>query len=274
MNELTNTRRAIIEITYLGVKITKDIAPYLVGFTYNDNEGRLDEIQIELEDRDRKWQKPWLPKKDDEIQATIKLINWKKEGVVTQLNCGTFYIDDVSFKGPPDRVSIKALSLPLKAGGKNTKNSRTWENTTLRKVLEDLAASSGLTLLYDASEYVYDRVEQIRKTDLSFAKELAKREGLATKITDKQLVVYDESFYEKKKTLRRVKRGEHDVKNYDFKESLVDKQYKKIQIMYKDGTKKQSKKYVYDVPGVTEGPTLKLKKNSKLFSRSYEMGKS
>lgn len=271
---MTITRRAIVEIKYLGKDISQDLAPYLISFTYNDNEGKSDEIQIELEDREKKWQGPWLPQKDDEIQASVRLINWKTEGTVTRLNCGTFYIDEVSFKGPPDKVTIKALSIPFKEGGKNTKYTRSWEKVTLRKALEDVAASSGLTLLYDAPEFFYERLEQVRQTNLTFAKEASKREGLATKVTDKQLIVYDESMYEKKNAVRSIKRGEDDLKSYDFKESATDKQYKKIQITYKDKTKKKPAVFTYDVPGVQKGPTLKMKKQAKSLDEAKRWAKA
>lgn len=259
---MTNTRRAIADITYMGVKITQDIAPYLKSFTFNDNEGKSDDIQIDLEDRDRKWQGPWLPKKGDKISASIKLLNWHKEGETATLNCGTFFVDDVGFKGPPDTVSIKALSVPFTKGGKDTKKTRAWENATLRNILSEVAASAGLTLLYDAPEFTYDRVEQDKKTDLAFAKDMSKREGLSTKVTKEQLIVYDELNYEKKTSVRTITRGEDDVKSYDFKESAAEEQYAKVEISYFDGKKKKLIKYVYKVPGVKEGPTLKINKRA------------
>lgn len=256
----------------MGVNISKDIAPYLIAFTYNDNEGKSDEIQFNLEDRERKWQGPWLPQKGDEVKAAIVLENWRNEGEKSILNCGTFYIDDVSFKGPPDVVSIKALSIPFAKGGKNTKITRSWEKVTLKKALEDVAASIGLTLLYDAPDYFYERLEQTRQTGLVFAKEASKREGLAVKVTDKQLVVYDEEMYEKKQSVRTVKRGENDVKSYDFKTSAANKQYKKVQVTYKSGNKWAT--HTYDVPKIIDGPTLKVKKRAKSLAEAMRWAKA
>lgn len=260
---MANTRRAIVDIMYMGVKITEDIAPYLKSFTFNDNEGKSDDIQIELEDRERKWQGPWLPKKGDKINASIQLRNWYKVGEHVSLNCGMFFVDDVSFKGPPDTVSIKALSVPFKKGGKDTQKSRAWENSTLQNILSDVAKSAGLVLVYDAPRYSYDRVEQDKKTDLAFAKYMAKREGLSTKVTKEQLIVYDELSYEKKRTVRTIKRGEDDVKSYDFKESAAEKQYAKVELSYMDSKTKKLIKYIYNVPGLKEGPTLKISKRAK-----------
>lgn len=260
---MTNTRRAIADITYMGTNITQDIAPYLKAFTFNDNEGKSDDIQIELEDRERKWQGPWLPKKGDKISASILLRNWYKEGEDVTLKCGTFYVDEVSFKGPPDTVNIKALSVPFTKGGKDTEKTRAWENTTLKNILSEVAASAGLSLVYDAPEFTYDRVEQDKKTDLAFAKNMAKREGLATKVTKEQLIIYDELTYERKGPVGTLTRGEDDIKGYDFKETAAEEQYAKVEISYFDGKTKKLIKYTYAVPGVKEGPTLKINKRAK-----------
>ena len=44
---------------------------------------------------------------------------------------------------------------------------------------------------------VQDRAEQSEQTDLSFLQKLCKDAGLALKVTDKKIVVFDVSKYEK-----------------------------------------------------------------------------
>lgn len=260
---MTNTRRAIADISYQGVNITTDIAPYLKSFTFNDNEGKSDEIQLEMEDSERKWQGPWLPQKGDTIVANISLNNWHQEGANTQLQCGTFYVDEVSFKGPPDAVNIKAISVPFTSGGKDTKHTRAWENAPLTAIMGELASSAGLGLFYDAPDFIYDRVEQDKKTDLAMAKELAKREGLSVKVADGQMVVYDELTYEGKGPIKTLTRGSSNIESYNFKVTAAEEQYKKVELTYWDGKQKKNIKYVYDVPGVADGPTLKVNKYAK-----------
>ena len=271
---MTNTRRVAAVIAYKGIDITADVAPDLTSFKYADNEGKSDEIQLDLQDRDRKWQDPWLPKKGDSLTAAIRLENWRKEGEVSQLNCGTFYIDDVSFKGPPDVISIKALSIPFTSGGKNTEYTRAWENSDLSKILGEVATSAGLSLLYDAPNYTYDRVDQVQETDLSFAKRLAKKEGLSIKVTENQLVIYDEFSYESKSAVREIIRGEADVKSYSFSESAAEEQYKQVEVSYFDDEKKKTLQYVYDVPGVSSGATLKVKKRAKNLDEAMRWAKA
>lgn len=258
----------------MGVNITTDLAPNLLNFKYSDNEGKSDEIQIDLEDRDRKWQDPWLPGKGDKITAAIRLLNWRKEGEVSQLDCGTFYVDDVSFKGPPDTVNIKALSVPFNKGGKGTEHTRAWENAALPAILGDVAISAGLTLIYDAPVFSYDRVDQTRETDLVFAKRVAKKEGLSVKVTRDQLVIYDEFSYESKSTVRSITRGESDVISYSFNEAAADEQYKTVEVSYFDNKKKKNVKYVYKVPGVEKGPTMKVNKRAKNIDEAMRWAKA
>lgn len=259
---MTNTRRARIDIDYMGKKISKELAPHLVNFKFNDNEGKSDDIEIELEDREGKWHGPWLPNEGDKIQVVIVLENWEEARTVSQLDCGTFFVDDVNLKGPPDAVTVKALSIPFKDGGKQTKFTRAWENATLPTILGDVARSAGLTLVYDAPVYTYERMDQTKETNLGFAKRIAKVEGLSVKVMKEQLIVYEQLKYEKKSEVREIVKGESDVLNYDFKNSTTEK-YKKIEISYFDKKKKKYVKYAYDVPGVSTGPTLKVTKKAR-----------
>ncbi|KJD45977.1 phage late control protein, partial [Paenibacillus terrae] len=114
MNDIINARRAQVVINYNGKDITKELSGYLLDFTYTDAEpGTLDDLQINLEDKARKWSGPWSPSEGDRIIAYIKTIGWDKPGEIKRLNCGSFEVDSIDFAGPPDTVSIKAVSLPV-----------------------------------------------------------------------------------------------------------------------------------------------------------------
>ncbi|MEK4713478.1 phage late control D family protein [Sporosarcina sp. FSL K6-5500] len=266
-------RRVRTILKYNGVNISKSLEGFLTHFTYADNEGAGDDIQISLQDRDGKWHGDWLMKKGDVITAVIETENWLKEGEKKRLDCGSFHVDTIDFKGPPDTLTIKALSIPYKDGGKNSKRSRVWEKATFSTIAGDIAASAGLTLLYDAPDYLYDRVDQIRETDLAFLKKRAKKEGISVKVTKEQLVLYDEQSYESKSSVRTIKRGESDITGYSFTLAAADKEYKKVQISYFDSSKKKNLKYVYDVPKVEKGPTLKLNERAKSLAEAIRWAK-
>jgi len=271
---MSNTRRVELIVHYLGQNISQDLKPYLSQFSYTDNEGKSDDIQITLQDRDKKWQDPWLPRKGDTITAKIRTHNWSKEGEVSQLDCGTFHVDDIGFKGPPDAITIKALSIPFNKGGKSSKKTRAWENVGLATIASDIATTTGLSLIFDAPNHFYDRVDQSRETDLAFIKRLAKKEGISVKVTKEQLVLYDEFTYESKSSIRTFTRGEQAIASYDFKETAAEEQYQKVEVRYFDDTKKKELKYTYDVPGIEKGPTYKVNKRVKNLGEAMRWAKA
>ena len=99
----------------------------------------------------------------------------------------------------------------------------------------------------------------------------AKREGIAVKVTDEKLVLYDEQKNESKATVREFRRGESDILSYSFAFKTADKDYQKVEISYTDAAKKKTVKYTYEVPGVEEGPTLKLNQRAKSLAEAERL---
>src|SRR5699024_6017061 len=124
--------------------------------------------------------------KGDHIKATIVVESGV--GSRAQIYCGSFYVDELDFKGPPSTVSIKAQSVPQGNDVRTTKRRKAWEDVSLQEIAQDIADRAGLTLLYDVSEsFFYDRVDQ-RESDLKFLGRMCKEEGFALKVTGEQIV--------------------------------------------------------------------------------------
>lgn len=257
------SRRVKVNIVYEGTNITTDLEEYLTGFSFEDSEGTADTIQIDLQDKFGKWHGPWLPQKNDKIQADIDIVNDAGDGIIERLECGTFFVDDSSFDGPPDKVSVKAIAIPLAEGGKDERNTRVWESASLSQIAGDIAVSAGLALVYDAPDYNYDRMTQDQETDLSFIKKRALKEGIAIKVTSEHLVLYSQKDYEAKGAILTLTKGEDDIKSYSFNHNSNAKGYQKIEVSYFDSNKKKNTKYIYNVPGITEGPTFKSNERAK-----------
>ena len=67
-----DARRAKVKLLYDGVDISADISPYLLSFSYVDNaHGKADDIQVTLQDRERRWREPWYPKKGSVLDITV-----------------------------------------------------------------------------------------------------------------------------------------------------------------------------------------------------------
>lgn len=171
-----------------------------MSFKYTDvASGSSDSISLDLSDRDRHWIGGWFPRKGDALKPVIVLHNWDKENDETKRSCGKFIIDDFSFKGgPPIRLTIDALALPSTSGFKATERTYTYENSTIKEIGEQIAKRAGLKLVYDAPLRAIETVSQDKQTDCSFLNDLVVKYGLALKIYNDRLVIFDEAVYESK----------------------------------------------------------------------------
>ncbi|MNW32447.1 phage late control protein GPD [compost metagenome] len=270
MDDIINARRAQVVVNYNGKDITKELSGYLLDFTYTDAEpGTLDDLQINLEDKDRKWSGPWSPSAGDRITAYIKTIGWDKPGEIKRLNCGSFEVDSIDFAGPPDTVSIKAVSLPVSTNVRQEKKTKAWESVTLKSIAAEIAKRAGFSLMYEAhGNPKYDRQDQTDVSDLSFLNDLCKQEGIALKVTGKKLVLFDEYVYEQKPPALTIERGVSDIISYGFSFSTQDVAYAGCEVSYQPSAKKKSPKKKDDkdktkAAATTDGSTSKDSKKKK-----------
>lgn len=229
---MPQARRARVEISYNGKNITKDLAPYLKQLDYSDNaEDKSDDLQITLEDRDMLWCGDWYPEKGDTVEATIIVMD---EGGESTISCGSFEVDEVESTGPPNGVTIKAVSVPLSSGIRHEKHSKPWENVTLSSIAGDIAKNGGLELFFDSKDDAkFDRVDQVNQGDLVFLQELCQRTGHSLKVTDKKLVIFDAAEYEKAASVLTLKKGENNIKSYKFANKNLSP-YKAASNKYRD----------------------------------------
>ncbi|RAV18835.1 phage late control D family protein [Paenibacillus contaminans] len=257
-------RRAELIVKYNGVDISADLAESVIDFTYTDAyAGELDDLQLTLEDRFRKWQGPWSPQEGDQIVAEIVLRNWKESGDELQFPCGTFYVDSGSCSGPPDIVSIRAVSLPVDSEIRQERRSKAWEKISLWTIAQEIANTAGLDLQFYATDNPnYDREDQDDESDLSFLADLMRDEGIAAKITGDQLILFDESFFESRDAVLTLTRGEDWILDFAFEWSLTDVAYRACEVRYKDSKSDKMLKATYTPPGAPEmGPILRIRES-------------
>jgi len=133
------------------------------------------------------------------LRVTICVENWDFEGDNRELDCGSFEIDSVDFAGPPDTVTIKALSVPISSSLRRSKKTRAWENATLQKIAQGIADEAKLELMYDVKDIIkLDRVEQEEKSDMEILLDLCEQYGVALKVTDNKIIIFEEAAYEAK----------------------------------------------------------------------------
>jgi phage protein D len=174
-----------VEVDYDGKNITVDLAPFLLSLTYTDNlDGEeADSLELELEDSDGRWLDAWYPDAGARLSARI---GYAGQALV---NCGTFEIDDISVRGAPATVSIKALSAGI-TKPMRTKRSAGYDATTLAEVARAVAARHNLTLMGEVEAIPIGRATQYRETDLAFLRRIAEEYGYAFNVRDTQLVFY------------------------------------------------------------------------------------
>ncbi len=176
---------------YLYVEINnKDVSayitPFLISFLYIDNDGlqkdESDDVEIELEDST-----DFFRENPPARGSSLKV----KFGYTDQIrNAGVFFVDSFNYRSSRsgDIFTIKALAKDVKASYRTIKTTA-FENTTFKKIAEDIAKRQGYTLDFAGEDIAFKRLTQQEKRDMEFLAELCKRYGYTCKVSNKKLVI-------------------------------------------------------------------------------------
>ncbi|HDL8115212.1 TPA: late control D family protein [Yersinia enterocolitica] len=244
-------------VHYEGRNITADIAEDVLSISYTDNEdGKVDDVSLLLKDDSHKWTGPWMPEKGDLFQAALL-----PDGMAA-LHFGQVQVDEISASGPPSVIAIKGVSVPIKSGVRRLLKTRAWEKITYQGIAQKIACCADLAFLFlvdrDDNPH-YERVDQTEESDLSFLNRLAQDEGLSLKVTDSQLVVFEQAMFEAKEPVARFTLGEDAIKAWSFNNQSYDV-YKSCTCKYRIPKKKKSIHYTYIDPDIEDGLNLKIRK--------------
>lgn len=264
-------RRISVIIKYNNKDISVDISKYLKSISYTDNlSGEADDLQITLEDKAGLWQSTWIPEKGALLDVMLQQKYWQTLSELPQsLRLGLFEIDEITSSGYPSEVQIKAVSVPDNNTLRGTERSRSWEKAKLQVIANDIASAAGMSLFWDTEENpVLDRAEQTEQSDLSFLYAICKDKGLALKISDKKIIVFDEAKYEAEKAkITIVKPGtvykkESGMKylfvgtGYSLRTKIRDI-YAACRVNYQQGSSKSDIEATYTAVG-KKGKTLQV----------------
>lgn len=252
-------RRVGLLVKYQKADISEEISKFLVGFTYTDESSdKADELTITLEDKEGLWHGEWLPQKGDKIHASFYVLNWMGKENKQMLPCGTFTLDEYSLSGPPDQVTLKGQSVPITSSIKTPK-TRAWKNVKLSQIAMDMAANSGLKVLFECpSDPSYDHVDQVKENDVSFLCKLCKKAGISLKVTDSQLVLFDEATYEAKAADLVLIRGTSNILDWNFEGTTNDTAYGSCRVRYKDPKTGKTIEHHYKPRNSNGGPVLEI----------------
>ena len=185
---MASERKPIFKVTYNATDITEDISDDVESIRYEDEvDGTANEIVIVVDDMSGKWKNSWMVN----IGATLEVeIGFESDNM---LDCGSFGIDEIQFKGEPDKVEIRALSVG-EANSLRDVQSYVYENQTIRQIIEQIAdrndmnvsmgalyAKDALTTAHEKRvlNMVIGRAVQDRESDGQFLHRITSRYGLS-----------------------------------------------------------------------------------------------
>lgn len=230
-------RRVILAVSIAGHDVAGAFAPYLLDFTYTDNiGGKADEVQLSLHNRDGRFTGEWALKKGLPVAASIVCMDWESPGAHLSLPCGAFKIDEIEFSGPPDRISIKAVSADLNGPLRDTRKTRAWENTSLSGVAGQIASENGLSLFYSGPDHPFQRQDQRNESDISFLNRIGVDRGCHCKVHNGKLAVFDAESAESAAPSLVVpkKGGMYSPSRYSFRISSSQTAYSGAKVEYTD----------------------------------------
>jgi uncharacterized protein len=160
-------------LIYQGVDISSEMDPLTTSIRYTDNHhGKVDEIDVTVQDKDGRWKGSWKPEPGDTMSLTIF------DGKGGMLPCGTFEMDEPEASGDRggDTMTIRGLAAPISKPLRTSK-TRAFEKQSLRAIASKVASENGLTLEGDIDNLTFERVTQRRERDLEFLTRLAEDTG-------------------------------------------------------------------------------------------------
>lgn len=153
-----------------GRDITQNFSNRLIRLTMTDNRGlEADRVDIELDDSDGLLD---LPARG----AFITLwLGW--QGIPLEPK-GSFTVDDIEFRGAPDRLTIRGRSADFR-GKLNVRREQSWHDTTIGAIVDAVAQRNQLSASVAAefSSVAIAHIDQSQETDAAFLSRLAERNG-------------------------------------------------------------------------------------------------
>lgn len=154
----------------------------LISLTHTDQRGfESDSLDLDFDDSDGALA---LPVKGVEITLAF---GWENEGLVSK---GKFIVAEISHRGSPDVLSVRATSADL-AAGLSTQRERSWDKTTLGNIVRTIASEHDLqSLIHDSlADQVIGHEDQTNESNANFLTRLAKRYDAYATVKNKSLIV-------------------------------------------------------------------------------------
>jgi Phage protein D len=165
--------RAAWRVTLDGEDLTATLAPRLMSLRLSEKLGEeADSLEIVVHDTDG----AFVPPRQGARIAVW--LGWSRgTGVpIGLVDKGSFVVDELTWSGPPDRVTITAHSADFK-GSYRTRKTRSWLGQTLGAIIARIAADNALTPAChpDLTDRTIPATEQHNKSDMQFIRDLGRQ---------------------------------------------------------------------------------------------------
>ncbi|WP_292087747.1 contractile injection system protein, VgrG/Pvc8 family [Brevundimonas sp.] len=157
-------RQAVYELVVDGRSIDKAVRPRLHSLSLTERRGtEADELEIVLNDTDGKL---GIPPAGATVTLKLGWLDLRDGAAPVLIDKGSFTVDERGHAGTPDRLTIRARSANLTRAFR-TRQTRTWSNTTLGAVLDDVAVRNGLQarVAADKASIAVDHLTQDSESD-------------------------------------------------------------------------------------------------------------
>ena len=221
-------------LTYNGSEITAAVSHMILAISYMDRlSAASGEVDIQVEDSQKRWQGSWYPALGDVVNLQI---GYRGEQL---LNCGDFQVDELELDGPPDIMRLRCLTAYV-IPAMRTRNTAAYENQTVVQIARTIASKYGLEFIAAAeseeSEVGFERITQRLETDLEFLKRLAIEHNYDFTIRGSQLIFYARIPLEQTPAVATITRS--DVTAFSFK-NQTRRIYSAAQVSYFDPDTKE-----------------------------------
>jgi len=228
----TPTKTSLVTQGTPNSKLGKQIEKQATAFSYTDvASGKSDSVSITIADIGMDWLGSLMPKRGASLGASLKLINWNKEEKTDTFNCGTFILDDISFSGRPLNCVLNGVSVPAMNDFKSLPRTKTWEKTNIQDIASEISKRAGVSLHYEAGTIQISELEQNKQTDSSFLYSICEKYGLAMKVYNHKIVIFDIVAYEAKAAILTL--NEKDMLSWSYN-TTVDGTYTGVNLNYTD----------------------------------------
>ncbi len=187
MTEVQIARRVEGLVGINGKNVWGDIKQYVEDITFSESaSGETDSFDITVKDSDAHFISDWMVDKGTLLESKLKICNQNGDLAESWIDCGEFLVDRIQVKAYPVSVTIQALALPQSG----TKNTRKWENISIRAIAADICGRLGCPLEYLTEDITLKSRQQSRQTDIDFLYNLCKEYGFGMKVYRRKIVIF------------------------------------------------------------------------------------